>query len=149
MKQTDKLKRIEMPNVNEKNEYICYEKRMQPKVTFETKRLKALYQRHETELLAMAEREAYNYLVEFGAWDILPEEGFPCGEEMTGEWYVAEVYLEKDEEIRGSIYMHFLGHYAPPTARNIIDDYLGMDFMFHYDSKTKAFVFESFNTASI
>lgn len=68
MKQTETLKRLERPNANTNNEYVWYEKGMQPQVKFETKKLKSLYQQHEAGLLAIAEKEA---------WDISLGEGFP------------------------------------------------------------------------
>jgi len=62
MKQTNVLKRIEMPNPNVNNEYVCNGDRMQPKYDFESEELKAVYQRHETELLSAAEKETWDYL---------------------------------------------------------------------------------------
>lgn len=48
MKQTDSLKRIEMPNPNINIEYVCYGDKMKPKFNFEPGELKAAYQRHES-----------------------------------------------------------------------------------------------------
>lgn len=149
MKQTDILKRIEMPNKNKNNEYPNYRNKLQPKLDFESKKLKSLYLRHESRLLAMAEKEALEYLVNFGAWDFEPGESFPCGEKLTGEWYIDTIFLEDYQQIYGSIMMRFTAYYPPPTARMPVDDYLGMECCFHYDPKTDAFVFEGFNTSAI
>ena len=51
MKQTDALKRIEMPNPNTKNGHVCYKNKLQPEFDFESEELKAVYQQHEAELL--------------------------------------------------------------------------------------------------
>lgn len=63
MKQTDSLKRIEMPNPNINNEYVCYGDRMKS-LNFEPGELKAAYQRHESKLLSMAEKAAWDYLLD-------------------------------------------------------------------------------------
>ena len=65
MKQTDRLKRIEMSNENSANEYVNYENKLKPMLDFENEELKSLYFQHEPQLLAMAEKEAWNYLVRF------------------------------------------------------------------------------------
>ena len=83
MKQTDRLKRIEMSNENSANEYVNYENKLKPMLDFENEELKSLYFQHEPQLLAMAEKEAWNYLVRFGAWDFEPGESFPCGKVLT------------------------------------------------------------------
>ena len=72
MKQTDSLKRLEMPNENKNNEYVNYENKLKPMLDFETEELKSLYLRHELSLLKMAEKEAWDYLVRFGAWNFEP-----------------------------------------------------------------------------
>lgn len=150
MKQTDSLKRIEMPNPNINNEYVCYEDKMQPKFDFESEEVKAVYQRHEAELLSMAEKAAWDYLLDVETWDAEPDEDFPCGEELTGEWYVGRVVLkEQNNRIYGHIDMRFLGHYPASSVRSPIDDYLGMEYTFYYDSKTDTFEFDGFNTDSI
>ncbi len=150
MKQTDSLKRIEMPNPNINNEYVCYGDRMKPKFNFESEELKAAYQRHEAKLLSMAEKAAWDYLLDVGAWDSEPDEDFPCAEEMTGEWYVGSVGLKAlNDRIYGYIYMRFLGHYPTWSVRSPIDDYLGMEYTFYYDPESDTFEFDGFNTDSI
>ena len=150
MEQTDGLKRIEMPNPNVNNEYISYEDQMQPKLDFETEELRAIYQRHEAELLSTAEKEAWDYLLDVGAWSSDPGEDFPCAKEMTGEWYVGCVVLKTlKNRIYGSIDMCFLGYYPQPCARPPIDDYLGMEYTFFYDPETDTFEFDGFNTDAI
>ena len=149
MKQTETLKRIEMPNENKNNEYVNYRNKLKPRLEFESEELKSLYLRHESQLLAMAEKEAWDYLVSFGAWDFEPGESFPCGKVLTGEWYIGTIFMENDEQIYGSIEMRFTAYYQPPLARMPVDDYLGMDCCFYYDPKTDTFIFDGFNTASI
>lgn len=150
MKQTDGLKRIEMPNPNKHNEHACYKNKLQPELHFEPEELQAVYQRHEAELLSAAEKAAWDYLLDVGAWYSDPDEDFPCGEEMTGEWYVGQVGLKRrDNEIYGYIAMRFLGYYPAPSVRSPIDDYLGMEYTFYYDPETDTFEFDGFNTDSI
>ena len=88
MKQTDSLKRLEMPNENKNNEYVNYENKLKPMLDFETEELKSLYLRHELSLLKMAEKEAWDYLVRFGAWNFEPGESFPCGKVQIGRAHV-------------------------------------------------------------
>jgi len=47
MKQADSLKRIEMPNENENNEYVDYTNQLKPQFDCESEYLKVLYFRHE------------------------------------------------------------------------------------------------------
>ena len=61
MKQTDSLKRIDMPNENKENRYVNYENKLKPMLDFENEELKSLYFQHEQQLLAMAEKEAWDY----------------------------------------------------------------------------------------
>ena len=150
MEQTDVLKRIEMPNPNTDNEHACYDNKLQPEFNFESEELKAVYERHEAELLSAAEKEAWDYLLDVGAWISEPGEDFPCGEELTGEWYVGQVGLRSLKNgIYGYIYMRFLGYYPAPSVRSPIDDYLGMEYTFYYDPKTDTFEFDGFNTDAI
>lgn len=150
MKRSDTLKRLEMPNANVNNEYISYEKRMYPRTYFETAELRSFYLQRETEILTMIEKEAWDYLVDFGAWDVEPGESFPCADEMTGEWYAADIsFHNSGDQISGVIYMHFLGYYPPGCARTEIDDYLGMEAYFEYDQNLDMFAFDCFNTDAI
>lgn len=149
MRPTDPLRRLEMPNENVRNEYVFYEMRMQPRMEIETPELEALYRRHEAELLEMAEREARKYLESVGAWDCEPGEAFPCGAEMTGEWYVGSVFLDSEPQVGGYLEMRFTASYPPPTARPPVDDYLEMDCWFFYRAEEDRFVFDCFNTAAI
>ena len=150
MKQTDVLKRIDMPNPNTNQEYACYQNKLQPEYTFESEELKAVYQRHEAGLLSAAEKEAWDYLLDCGAWDSEPGEDFPCAAEMTGEWYVGQVGIKNlNNRIYGYIYMRFLGYYPSPTVRLPIDDYLGMEYTFYYNPETDTFEFDGFNTDAI
>lgn len=62
MKQADGLRRIELPKPNTNREHVCYRNQLQPEYEFESEELKSVYQRHEAELLATAEQEAWDYL---------------------------------------------------------------------------------------
>lgn len=149
MQQTDILKRLEMPNENKNNNYVNYRNQLKPMLNFKTEELKSLYLQHESQLLIMAEKEAMDYLVDFGAWDFEPGESFPCGKVLTGEWYIGTISLEEEEkQIYGSIEMRFTA-YQPSTTQMPVDDYLGMEFCFYYDSEINSFVFDAFNTSSI
>lgn len=52
-----------MPNPNINNEYVCYGDKMKS-LNFEPGELKAAYQRHESKLLSMAEKAAWDYLLD-------------------------------------------------------------------------------------
>ena len=56
------MRRIELPNPNTNREHVCYRNQLQPEYEFESEELKSVYQRHEAELLATAEQEAWDYL---------------------------------------------------------------------------------------
>lgn len=71
-----------MPNENKDNDYVNYENKLNPMLDFGNEELKSLYFQHESQLLAMAEKEARNYLVRFGAWNIELGESFPCGKQQ-------------------------------------------------------------------
>lgn len=72
---------------------MCCKNKLQPEFDFESEELKAVYQQHEAELLSVAEKEARDYMLDVWAWDSKPGEDFPCGKEMTGEWYVGRAVL--------------------------------------------------------
>ena len=57
--------------------------------------------------------------------------------------------MEDDEQIYGLIEMRFTAYYQSPTTRMPVDDYLGMDCFFYYDSEIDAFIFDCFNTSAI
>ena len=99
----------------------------------------------------MAEKEAYNYLVDFGAWDFEPEECFPCGKILTGKWYIGTIFLflDNNKQIRGSIEMRFTLYDKSSTVSVIANDYLGMKCWFHYYTKTKTFIFDCSDTSVI
>jgi len=147
-KQTDSLKQIEMLNENESNDYVNYKNKLKPKLNFENEELKTLYFQHKSELLAMAEKEALKYLMDFGAWDYEPEEMFPSGKVLTGEWYIGSISMKDNKTIRGSIEMRFTAYYDTPSTAQI-DDYLGMECWFDYDPETQTFMFDCFDTSVI
>lgn len=143
-----KFKEIVMPYPNLENTYTDYEKKLQPKMDFEPAALASFYFQHKEELMEATIRECIEYL---DADDWMQEETFPCIKDLTGEWYLASVYVsqETDRSIRVSLYLHFLGYYPRGCARKEIDDYLGMEACFDYDPAQKAFLFDGFNTDAI
>ena len=79
------------------------------------------------------------------------EDMFPRRCEMTGEWYVGEIELWKQNgTILGSVLTRFLGYYPHPSARMPVDDYLGLEVLIIYDPEHETFTFEGgLNSSSI
>lgn len=142
-----KFKEIVMPYPNLENMYTDYDRKLQPKMNFESEDLKKLYLNHRKELIETAIKECEEYLDED---DWMEEETFPCIKDLTGEWYLASVTVRnQDEEIIVQLYLHFLGYYPEGCARKKIDDYLGMEAWFIYEPIKKTFRFDGFNTDAI
>ena len=142
-----KMKQLFMPNPNLDNTYTDYQKKLQPKMDFKPATLEQLYTKHKDNLIETTIKECIQYLDD-EAW--LEEDTFPRVQELTGEWYLASVYMrETDGNIRLSLYLHFLGYYPKGCAREEIDDYLGMQTWFDYDPAQDAFMFDCFDTDSI
>lgn len=142
-----KFKEITMPYPNLENTYTDYEKKLQPKMDFETAALEQFYLEHKEELFETVIRECEQYL---DADDWMVEDTFPQIKDLTGEWYLAWVDVRNwDDEILVNLYLHFLGYYPIGCAKKEIDDYLGMDAWFFYNPVQKAFRFDGFNTDAI
>ena len=142
-----KFKEIVMPYPNLENIYTDYDRKLQPKMNFESEDLKKLYLNHRKELIETAIKECEEYLDED---DWMEEETFPCIKDLTGEWYLASVTVRnQDEEIIVQLYLHFLGYYPEGCARKKIDDYLGMEAWFIYEPIKKTFRFDGLNTDAI
>lgn len=142
-----KFKEIVMPYPNLENTYTDYDRKLQPKMNFESEDLKKLYLNHRKELIETAIKECEEYL---DANDWMEEETFPRIKDLTGEWYLASVTVRnQDEEIIIQLYLHFLGYYPEGCARKKIDDYLGMEAWFIYEPIKKTFSFDGFNTDAI
>lgn len=142
-----KFKEIVMPYPNLENTYTDYDRKLQPKMNFESEDLKKLYLNHRKELIETAIKECEEYL---DADDWMEEETFPRIKDLTGEWYLASVTVRnQDEEIIVQLYLHFLGYYPEGCARKKIDDYLGMEAWFIYEPIKKTFRFDGFNTDAI
>ena len=142
-----KFKEVFMPYPNPENQYTDDDKKLQPKMDFESEDLKKLYLKHKENLIETAIKECAEYL---DADDWMDEEIFPCIKDLTGEWYLASVTVQnQDKKIIVKLYLHFLGYYPKGCARKEIDDYLGMEAWFVYEPIQKIFCFDSFNTDAI
>ena len=139
-----KFKEIVMPYPNSENQYTDYDKKMQPKMDFESEDLKEFYLNHSEDMAEAAVKECAGYL---DADDWMEENIFPCIKDLTGEWYLASVAANKQgKEILFRLDLHFLGYYPPGCARKEIDDYLGMEVWLVYDPSQKQFCFDGLNT---
>ena len=126
-----KFKEIVMPYPNPENTYTDYDRKLQPKMDFESGHLKEFYLNHREKLIETAIKECEEYL---DADDWMEEETFPRIKDLTGEWYLASVTVRnQDKEIIVQLYLHFLGYYPRGCARKEIDDYLGMEAWFVYE----------------
>ncbi len=142
-----KFKEIVMPYPNPENTYTDYDRKLQPKMVFESEDLIKFYLTHRKELIEKTIKKCEEYL---NADDWMEEETFPRIKDLTGEWYLASVTVRKqDKEIVVQLYLHFLGYYPKGCARKEIDDYLGMEAWFDYDPVQKKFSFDGFNTDAI
>lgn len=142
-----KFKQLFMPTPNIDNTYTDYQKKLQPKMKFEPAALEQLYLKHKDKLIETTITECERYLDD-EAW--MEEDTFPRVQELTGDWYLASVNMwERDGKIRISLYTHFLGCYLTGDVREGIDDYLGMEAWFDYDSVQDTFIFDCFDTDSI
>ncbi|MDU7337447.1 MAG: hypothetical protein E7L17_04955 [Clostridium sp.] len=144
------LKQINMPNPNDKGDYPNYENKLQPRRSFSNRELESLFYEHEKEIMTIVTHEIALYLSDESVCND-DEDMFPRGCEMTGEWYVGEVELFKeDDEIRGYVLTRFLGYNPPGSARMPIDDYLGLEVWVMFDPEQGKFVFEGgLNSSSI
>ena len=139
-----------MPNPNPDNEYTNYEKKLQPRMDFDHPELKQLYEVHKDEIMTIVKAGIAGYLSDEAVCN--DEEGmFPRSCEMTGEWYVGDIFLtEEDGRIWGSVLTRFLGLYPGLCARMPVDDYLGLEVWVEYDRENRKFIFDgSIDSSSI
>lgn len=142
-----KFKEIVMPYPNPENTYTDYDRKLQPKMVFESEDLIKFYLTHRKELIEKTIKKCEEYL---NADDWMEEETFPRIKDLTGDWYLASVTVRKQyKKIVIQLYLHFLGYYPEGCARKEIDDYLGMEAWFDYDPVQKKFSFDGFNTDAI
>lgn len=145
-----KLKQIFMSNTNSNNDYPNYENKLQPRVCFDDSELRLLFEKHKNEIMAIVVQEITAYLADEDVCND-DEDMFPRRCEMTGEWYVGEIELWKQNgTILGSVLTRFLGYYPHPSARMPVDDYLGLEVLIIYAPEHETFTFEGgLNSSSI
>ena len=134
------IRRIYLPKPNDKNEYVTYEKQLQPRYNFNDEKRETLFRAKEDEFMKIVEEEIAEYV---NCEDLCNDESgmFPQPKFMTGEWYLREVCFT-DHYL--GISVAFLG-----TDLGYPDDYLGLEVVFHYDKEENQFVFDGINSASI
>ena len=139
------LKQITLPNPNTNNMHVTYENKLQPRMIFGDSSLKALYEKHNDEIFKRIVSEITDYLNDKNLCndDI---EMFPRKCEMTGEWYVGDVYFKDFGYL--SVMTQFLG-FHPNSKRMPIDDYLGLEAIFIYDEDQDKFIFDGINSSCI
>ena len=144
------LKQIFMPNPNLNNDHTNYENKLQPRMSFANPSLKVLFEKHENKIMDVVIKEITEYLEDENLCndDI---DMFPRKCEMTGEWYVGDIWLyEENGKIWGSISTRFLGYYPATSVRIPIDDYLELEVWIKYNSEHERFVFDGgLNSSSI
>ncbi|SKA12072.1 hypothetical protein SAMN02745174_02612 [Cetobacterium ceti] len=142
-----KFKEIVIPYPNLENTYTDYNRKLQPKMDFESEYLKEFYLTHKDNLIETTIKKCEEYL-DMDDW--MEEETFPRIKDLTGEWYLASVIMRnEDKKIVVQLYLHFLGYYSNNCIQKEIDDYLGMEAWFVYDPTEKTFSFDGFNTDAI
>ncbi len=118
------------PNIN--NEYVNYQKQLQPRMCFGNEFLENLFKEYKEEILTTTEKEISDYVNDdFSCNDA--EDMFPRRCCLTGEWYIGEINFSDIDDI--SIRTRFIGSYS-----GITDDYLGLEVIFYYDEKTKKLI---------
>lgn len=138
-------KQIFLPNPNTNNEHVTYENKLQPSMVFGDLSLKALFEKHNDEILKDIVREITDYVNDE---DLCNDsiDMFPRSCEMTGEWYIGEVYFEDFDYL--SVMTRFLG-LQPNSKRMPVDDYLGLEVLFSYDEDQEKFIFDGINSSCI
>jgi GTPase SAR1 family protein len=139
------IKQIFLPNPNTDNEHVTYENKLQPCIFFEDLSLKALFEKHNDEIFKNIVREITDYVNDENTCndDIVM---FPRRCELTGEWYVGEIYFEDFNYL--SVMTRFLG-FHPNSKRMPIDDYLGLEVHFYYDEEQDKFIFDGIDSSCI
>lgn len=128
------LTRIDLPNVNEKNQYCTWLNQLQPRKSFGDSEMEELFNANEADIMAMVEEAVSEYINDDDLCN--DDEGFfPRRCELTGEWYVREIYFKDGEEL--SVMTALLGSW--PQGKG---DYLGLDVFLRYDEESGKFIFE-------
>lgn len=139
------LKQTILPNDNFNNIHVNYENKLKPRMVFGDLSLKELFLKHYDEFIEKIVYEISEYVNnEFLCNDDI--DMFPRRCEMTGEWYIADVYFKELSHL--SIMVHFLG-FHPNSKRMPIDDYLGLDLFFSYNKVKDEFIFDGINSSCI
>lgn len=139
------LKQIFLPNPNTNNVHVTYENKLQPRIVFGDLSLKALFEKHNAEILKNIVREITDYVNDENVCndDI---DMFPRNCEMTSEWYIGDIYFKNFDYL--SIMTRFLG-FQPNSKRMPVDDYLGLEVHFSYDEDQDKFIFNGIDSSCI
>lgn len=135
------IKRIYLPNDNEKNEYCSYQKQLKPRRNFANSELEELFNTHEAEIMKIVEKEISDYV---NSDDVCNdgEDFFPRRCVLTGEWYVSDIYFSQKDCL--SVMTAFLG-----TDLGYKDDYLGLEVLLTYSEESESFIFDVINSESL
>ena len=135
------ITRIYMPNANGKNEYSNYQNQLQPRRSFGDSELEELFNTNEAKIMKLVEDAVSEYVNDDDLCN--DDEGFwPHRCELTGEWYVREIYFSEKDYL--SIATAFLSPWQ--TGK---DDYLGLEVFLRYDEETGEFIFEGDVNSSV
>ena len=135
------IKRIYLPNFNDKNEYCNYQNQLSSRRDFANSELEELFNTNEVEIMKIVEKEISDYV---NSDDVCndDEDFFPRRCVLTGEWYVSWIYFSQKSHL--SIMTAFLG-----TDLGYEDDYLGLEVLLFYDEETGHFIFDTINSECI
>lgn len=135
------LTRIYLPKPNPENEYVSYEKQLQPRMDFENAELEKLFYAHEAEIMALVEREITDYV---NCDDCCndDENMFPKRKCLTGEWYLEGVSFSENGRL--GVDTAFLSEVTGAK-----DDYLGLEVILFYDDDTQEFLVHGVDSSSI
>ena len=111
---------------NTDNTYINYESALMPRVNFENDELQNIYNENQYKILQYVDELITEYINDEEL--CCDDEGFfPKPKYLTGEWYVASIYMTKQYL---SICTHLLGNDTGKT-----DDYLGLEISFLFNTE--------------
>lgn len=135
------IKQIFLKNPNTDNEYVYYENQLQPRIIFCNDEIERLYRSHQKEIMAVVEKELYDYI---NCDDLCndDEDMFPRRCELTGEWYISEINFEDKDFL--SIRTAFLS-----MNHGEKEDYLGLEVCFGYNEESDKFEFDGINSECI
>lgn len=132
------LKQIFFDVLNENNDYVSYQNKLETRRIFSNTELEKLFNKHFDVIMKTVENEITAYIDDENLFND-DEDMFPRKCFLTGEWYVREIYFEDINYL--SVDTAFIG-----TDLGYKDDYLGLDVHLYYEEETAEFVLDGIDS---